>query len=427
MTRDNKPYTLFTPSGCLKLRGIEDYLNGSLTDFEMQETDRHLAQCDLCKEAMEGIAIMPDKKELGNVIREISQNLSGQMKLKGYHTGHKQSLLHNKLFYFAAAASIVILIGLLFFLNKPINLNDNIPDTAYEMQIVEKKIPPIPKAQKTLGRLDNEIQIKKDQEVTGTSQKAVKPSPKNQKTHSTDKNRQKIEPIKLNGEDLRSGDRSLETFRKAIKDPDPTEPMDIPGEYPDIASIQPIEYYLAEVIVNDQTPSNGFKHQELLNNRSTDIQTSVAHLGRTQHESRNQSKGKWKEQDVALQQNDQSGQNPDNISERDSLSQSAHFFTLVETMPEFPGGYEGLNAYLSKNLTFPASARKQKIQGRVVISFIIDDDGLITNVRKIRGIGGGCDEEAMRIIQSMPSWKPAIQNGKTVSVMFTLPVYFRIL
>ncbi len=99
-------------------------------------------------------------------------------------------------------------------------------------------------------------------------------------------------------------------------------------------------------------------------------------------------------------------------------------FQYVEEMPTFQGGEEAMYSYLQKNIKFPALARENGISGRVFVSFIVDKDGKISGVEVLRGIGGGCDEEAVRVIKSMPPWKPGKQNGRPVTVQFRMPVNF---
>jgi protein TonB len=99
-------------------------------------------------------------------------------------------------------------------------------------------------------------------------------------------------------------------------------------------------------------------------------------------------------------------------------------FTVVEEMPTFPGGEEKLFDYLRKNIKFPPVARENGIQGRVFVTFVVDKDGKVKEAKILRGIGGGCDEEALRVIRNMPDWKAGKQNGRAVSVQYNLPVNF---
>ena len=99
-------------------------------------------------------------------------------------------------------------------------------------------------------------------------------------------------------------------------------------------------------------------------------------------------------------------------------------FAVVEEMPSFPGGTEMLRKYMTKNVKYPAMARENSIEGTVYISFVVDPQGNIKNAKVIRGIGGGCDEEALRVVKAMPKWSPGKQRNKPVNVSCTLPVKF---
>jgi Ca-activated chloride channel homolog len=102
-------------------------------------------------------------------------------------------------------------------------------------------------------------------------------------------------------------------------------------------------------------------------------------------------------------------------------------FTVVETMPEFKGGQKALEAFLTSNIKYPEQAALNQISGTVYITFIVDEKGKISNVKVLRGIGGGCDEEAVRVVKLMSGkWNPGKQKGKPVSVQYTLPVQFNL-
>jgi protein TonB len=104
--------------------------------------------------------------------------------------------------------------------------------------------------------------------------------------------------------------------------------------------------------------------------------------------------------------------------------EEAEIFTVVESMPTFPGGMGALMKYLAENIKYPPLAKESGIQGRVFINFVVEPDGSISNVKVLRGIGGGCDEEAVRVVKNMPKWSPGKQRGKPVRVSYNLPVKF---
>jgi len=98
--------------------------------------------------------------------------------------------------------------------------------------------------------------------------------------------------------------------------------------------------------------------------------------------------------------------------------------TSVQEMPRFPGGDEELFAYLRKNLKYPQEAMALEMAGIVYVSFVVETDGSITEVTLARGIGNFCDEEAMRVVKSMPNWTPGKQNNIPVRVRYNLPIKF---
>ncbi len=100
--------------------------------------------------------------------------------------------------------------------------------------------------------------------------------------------------------------------------------------------------------------------------------------------------------------------------------------TYVEQMPTFPGGQEALQNYLATTLKYPKDAQEKGIEGKVFISFVVEADGKVTRAKIIRGLGGTCDAEALRVVQAMPSWTPGRQNGKPVAVQFNLPINFKL-
>ena len=101
-------------------------------------------------------------------------------------------------------------------------------------------------------------------------------------------------------------------------------------------------------------------------------------------------------------------------------------FVVVEEQAEFPGGLDSMYAYIVKNLKYPEAAKEKGIEGRVFVQFVIEKDGSISNVKILRGIGGGCEEAAVEMIKNMPKWKPGKQRGKPVRFLFTLPIKFEL-
>ena len=101
-------------------------------------------------------------------------------------------------------------------------------------------------------------------------------------------------------------------------------------------------------------------------------------------------------------------------------------YQIVEEMPQFPGGEAAMMKFVANNVKYPQEARDKEIDGRVFIGFVVEKDGSVSNVKVLRGIGGGCDEEAVRVIKGMPKWKPGMQKGKPVRVSYQIPIYFKL-
>jgi protein TonB len=99
-------------------------------------------------------------------------------------------------------------------------------------------------------------------------------------------------------------------------------------------------------------------------------------------------------------------------------------FTYVEQMPTFPDGTDAMYKYIYEKIKYPAIARENGISGQVIVQFVVSKDGDIKNAKVVRGIGGGCNEEALRVVNGMPRWNPGKHNGRAVPVTFTLPIKF---
>ena len=117
---------------------------------------------------------------------------------------------------------------------------------------------------------------------------------------------------------------------------------------------------------------------------------------------------------------------PDTIMAIDARPVPQDVFLVVEEQPEYPGGTDALLEYLRTNIKYPQDCRENHIQGRVLVTFIVETDGSITNANVVRGVDPSLDAEALRVILGMPYWKPGKQRGSAVRVQFTVPITFRL-
>jgi len=117
-----------------------------------------------------------------------------------------------------------------------------------------------------------------------------------------------------------------------------------------------------------------------------------------------------------------------NITENDSRisDPEGEVYVVVESLPEFEGGVDGLNEYVISELNYPQQARRLGVEGRVDVQFVVEKDGSLSDVKAVRGIGAGCDAEAVRVVQNAPRFKPGMQRGKPVRVRMEMPILFQL-
>ena len=114
------------------------------------------------------------------------------------------------------------------------------------------------------------------------------------------------------------------------------------------------------------------------------------------------------------------------IADEKPKEEETKVFDVVEQMPQFPGGNAALFEYLSKHIKYPVIAEENGIQGRVIVTFVVERDGSITDVKVVKSVDPSLDKEAQRVVKSMPRWIPGKQNGSAVRVKYTVPVTFRL-
>lgn len=112
------------------------------------------------------------------------------------------------------------------------------------------------------------------------------------------------------------------------------------------------------------------------------------------------------------------------VTEQEEEEEEEEVQLVVEEDPEFPGGLEALAKYLADNIKYPQLAKDNGITGRVYVSFVVEKNGSVGNIKILRDIGGGCGAEAVRVVKAMPKWKPGKQTGRPVRTQFNLPVNF---
>lgn len=114
------------------------------------------------------------------------------------------------------------------------------------------------------------------------------------------------------------------------------------------------------------------------------------------------------------------------VIEEDTGDDESEVFVIVEDMPEFPGGELALRKYIADHIKYPVIAAENGIQGKVYVTFVVDKDGSVSNAHIVRGVDPSIDQEALRVVNSLPKWKPGKQRGKPVRVSYTVPINFQL-
>ena len=128
--------------------------------------------------------------------------------------------------------------------------------------------------------------------------------------------------------------------------------------------------------------------------------------------------------DIVIDENELELFNPDDYEEPVIIETAPEYVTYAEQMPEFEGGMNAFLKYVAKHTNYPSRARGLGVEGKVFVEFIIDTKGKVTQVKAIKGIGAGCDEEAVRVLKNAPSWTPGKQRGVPVKVKMVVPINF---
>ncbi|BDD11302.1 protein TonB [Fulvitalea axinellae] len=114
------------------------------------------------------------------------------------------------------------------------------------------------------------------------------------------------------------------------------------------------------------------------------------------------------------------------VFEEPAEEEAEEIFTIVEDQPEYPGGLKAFYKQVGKKLKYPSQARRMGVEGKVYVQFVVDKDGTLTEITVAKGIGAGCDEEAIRVLKTLPKWKPGKQRGRAVKVRMVIPIHFKL-
>jgi len=390
---DHHINSLFTASGCLTADALEKMASGALSPTELKQAKAHIAGCGLCTDALDGLSIWKKQNEVSVYIdnaedSQVNIRKTKPVKTFGNKVNHINERLHNRVRFhretdsvkqkkrigpvpawLAVAASVVLFAGIYLILqqNRPVKENVAVNQAEYDEMVVPSSAP------------DSMIKSEVPAVIAENKHQAGKrgiPSPKVVNGVVT-----------FNNDDVVVMDKEADD--ENIAGVSEAETATVPG-------------YIAG-ISNQVADSDRVAEKTMIAEKSDNSVAQPTPAARTV-------KG------VAT--------SASKTTQLEEISEEAEVFTVVEQSPEFPGGADKLNRYLTDNLHYPDEAKMNSISGTVYVQFVIDKKGQISDAKVLRGIGSGCDEEALRVIKAMPRWKPGMQRGKPVRVAFNMPVKF---
>jgi TonB family protein len=392
--RNKQSLALFLRSGCLTEDGMTLFVSGSLTGDALTKAQKHVAECDLCSDAFEGLSMWLNEKKtvepyapLHPVINHaVSGELPGNetvsevdpesafkplnefhIRIKGIneriklrlHThalieaGKIKRLSYKPFVWLAAAASIILLVGV-----------------TYVFWLQNQQV----------QNLQAQKQLQREAALIAQIPEKLPYPPSNSKVilnvkYSSDKGTHVPPVLTIVNEDITQASDMVRVSKKNA------------GSSDDIA-----------------------EYTETRKGVESDVFREESGMYKGQNSRR------------AL-----TGKNSGGAMEKaETDEETSSVFISVQQMPSFPGGDAARKKYLSKKLKYPVQASENGIQGIVYVSFVVKNDGSLANIKILHGIGGGCDEEALRVVKLMPRWKPGRQNGKSVRTLINMPVYFKL-
>ena len=370
--------SLFNSSGCLSLEAINHYHTGKLGDLELQQVKQHLAECEICTDALDGYTYLPDQRKQRHLVNSIRKKIKSRYSARSFRSmSRRDRKINPTLVYISAAATVLIILGIYGILNTDIFNQDNLVAEKIQEGESERK----------------EIISQVEEPLSETTQEAL-----------TDKPRQS------------------DSFEPASR----IQEEEIPEETVRITGIVKMEeeidtefddnLALVMDVIDEAEPMDTFIIDEVKDIGGVD---AVAAAGESA--SRKAAAMPAKAVPVYEEKQAKLKMEPADTLIRDLI------YTDVDEMPEFTKiGYKDFEEYIQKNLTYPLKAKEDGISGQVLVQFIVDETGKVRKVEIKKGIDPVLDQEAARVINSSPKWMPGKKEGRKVAVQLVYPVLFQL-
>ncbi|MFL5763833.1 MAG: energy transducer TonB [Bacteroidia bacterium] len=466
-------HKIYSPSDCISEKTMFDYIDHKLSPKERHLVEKHMLDCELCSDAMEGLELVKDRKRILTIRDAVDSNVTGRTDAKIVPFNFKA--------VFSIAAAVALLVVGVFFFNKSSNqMKEN-----NVAQVTEKEPPAPPAVDNTIA---DEKSPEKESEAAGKPDKnaaggaPVTAGPENKLTVPADdyKALSKTEGTTATGageaakaaDEETSVDDRATVSQNVTATPVPTESSNQPmvlstttaNERSKDASFKKSEQQKADQTAKyyDATTAPGAPDQDKPESRDSKVDLAnknaeIAQTGETKGgKYRNESKAKEKnekkipkknssdnhrepaagtiayepqsareDKQKVLEEKEQTEtvtKNTGNSTVADSLSPGETVYTLVDEMPEYPGGNPALFEYLVKNLAYPATDANGDVAGSVMIEFVVKSNGKAINAKVVKPKNTEFEKQLIIAVDKMPLWKPGKKDGKAVAVKFVLPL-----
>lgn len=382
---DLNPKRIFSASGCLTEDALMLYTQHHLSAAQQLEIEEHLSHCDLCSDSLEGYTLWMEKHALKQPLKAgyetlkvspaafFSRTALIRKRIKQRVNFHKQVVAVKnqrkiqKPYTWLATAATVILFLAVFYIVRVQNIFDN----QKLAETIQNKETTIPIHSNQLDSSSaNMVEIAQNQSRQGL--KRILPA-KAIDEKTTEKDNLQI----INNSEIVLHTEVTETKREETL----AAPVTISADEQDISAME------SKV---KPAAAQSSKRIDAEEDRVVYVEGVTTRAKSTQ------------------------------------MGKSDVVFEVVEQQPQFPGGEQKMKEFLSTNLKYPALAKENGVSGTVVVTFVVQKNGKIVDIKILKGIGAGCDEEAVSAVQKMPNWTPGKLKGKKVNVSLNLPIEFRL-
>jgi len=415
MNSEKQIKKLFNSSGCLNTESILAYLENKLTIEDIKIVEGHLSSCEFCADALDGFSGVEDRESIQPALDKINAEIMRKVKSRS----DKEKILSRKRIsrktwtYVSAAASVILLIGLFFIFNQIIKERpDQMAMIADSISIEEGSV------------TETDMPVYEEDSRSSSGEESETPE------HS-DQTALVVGGIMVR-EDEGTGTHEMETEHDG--DITTEELSGADNEIGEIKGIEATEITRYDVMgVEAQEPLTGLaagaiqKNEEIVLDEvaleSPDQAVSVLSGKSTEDNKNAREKSKEKKTDryASARNNREALTAASVVYDEDST-----VFTIVEEMPEYNGGVEAIFYYIHDSLNYPETALTEEIEGTVIVSFIVEKDGSLSEIEVFQSLMKECDQEAIRLVTSMPNWIPGKKFGEPVRVFYTLPIEFKL-